>query len=520
MDIISMQIANKVLKRMNTEFNGAYDIFIATEGQKVFSTAKPHDISGYTLHIYVNGYHAVSGEDYTHTNETTFEFKDALRKGDVVLATTQIVGIPRFEVTNPEYDDTSIKNQLSAINAQITGIINAMDEDSDGSIIDTIADIKKQWADADSNLMTLIEKKATTEELADLKLKVEAIKIPPTYDDAVLSAKVTALEGSTGLLDGKITTLEESTAALKVETTALKESTTAIEESATVLEKKVLALEVGSKSNELFINDEDTGRKHKIVLKDGVLKANIIGIPLAVTQTGPTSGLVDEVQEFNLNIVANADLNQKVNLVLADNEKVKLEYKKDDLWELFETQTIEALSNSYYELRITGLETGNHLVKFDILRFDNNFELGTTSFNIDVTEPPVVTELERVTALLNDSTTSEITLGEDITLGAITLGCNKNLNLNGLSARLDGATDVGTFKITSTGGGAIYFDSNFTLTGEGEEKVIIDNSDNTVSYRMGTLLAIPEGYEWVGNIFKYTAEPISLVRTKKESGGK
>lgn len=355
MDIISMQIANKVLKRMNTEFDGAYDIFIATEGQKTFTTTRAHDTSGHTLHIYVNGYHAVSGEDYTHTNDTTFEFKKALRKGDVVLVTTQVVGISKFVVTNPEYDDTAIKNQLSVINNQINNIISAMDEDKDGSIIDTIADIKKQWADADGNIMKLIELKATKEELALLSQRIEEVasSIPQAYDDTQISNKIITLENA-----------------------------------ATLASQKIEALEVKTKDESIALYDEVSGRKHKVVLVNGVIQTRLVGLPLELTHTAPTNAIIDIAKEFRLNITANADLNQKVKLIVSKPEQVLIEYNDTTSWSAFTNQTIEALTNLSYNLRFSASTVGHHEISISVVKFDNNHELGKTTFTVDTQEPP------------------------------------------------------------------------------------------------------------------------------------
>lgn len=355
MDIISMQIANKVLKRMNTEFNGAYDIFIATEGQKTFSTTRPHDISGHTLHVYVNGYHAVCGEDYTHANNTTFEFKNSLRKGDVVLATTQIVGIPRFEVINPEYDDTSIKTEIGIINNQISNIISALDENGDGSIVNTIADIKKQWADADSNIMLLVEQKATTEDLQLLATRVEELAglIPAEYDDTELANKIATLESTALHVNQKIE----------------------------VIEKKI-------QEDSVFLIDDLTGRKHKLSLTNGILGANAIGEPLEITHTAPLESTVNIPAEFKLNIIANADLNQKVKLMVSKPEQVSIEQNDKVSWNTFGNQTVEALTNLSYNLRATASEEGTHEISIAILKYDNNHELGKVTFSIEAKEPP------------------------------------------------------------------------------------------------------------------------------------
>lgn len=355
MDIISMQIANKVLKRMNTEFNGAYDIFVATEGQRRFTTTKEHDTEGHTLHVYANGYHGVSGEDYTHIDNKTFEFTTGLRKGDVVLATTQVVGIPRFEVTNPEYDDTAVKGQIAIINNQISNIISAMDEDGDGSIIDTIADIKKQWADADSNIMKLIELKATEEDLQLLAARVEELAgtIPGEYDDTTIVGKITSIENVVASMGERVKDIEAA---------------------------------VSDETVHLF--DEQTGRRFRVTLANGVIGFKPVGVPSELTHTAPAEVTIGIPTEFRLNVSANADLNQKVKLIVSSPNGIALEHNNGSAWLPFETQVIESLTNLGCKLRLTGEEIGNHEVSISIVKFDTNAQLSKATFSVEVKEAP------------------------------------------------------------------------------------------------------------------------------------
>ena len=559
MDIISMQIANKVLKRMNTEFNGLYDLYIATGGQKVFRTTKPHDITNRSLHVYVNGFHAAEETDYIHKDQYDIEFKTGLKRGDIVLLTTQVVGVPKFEVINPAYDDSTIKAEIVQLTNRIQAVVTALDENGDGSIIDTIGNLKKMWEDADQDLVKLVELQATKAELQALAERVEEVagSIPP--NDTELAGKVSKLETSM-----------------------------------TAMERRVKDLEDNTSAKDLFIADDKTGRKHKLHLTDGTISAKLVGAPMEVTHTAPQSVILDVATEFRLNVIANADLNQKVKLVVSHNDKVKLEYNDGSQWAPFVSKTIDSLTNLGYSLRITGVELGTHEVRIDLLKHDNNIQLGTTTFSVIINEPPssiisgtvelngadhekvlvqlqkdgdenviavgmledgnfnhktyeagnytlsvvngtdthtvegeteialVVelgqsyagnnfvlkaipkppTETERVVALLEDTTTTQITISEDITLNDFVLGADKEITVDGVAIILDGATDVSTFKITTVGTGTITFNSNFTLTGDGNEGVVIDNSAATVSFEMGTLTELPTGYIWEGHIFK------------------
>lgn len=203
MDIISMQIANKVLKRMNKEFNGLYDVLIATEGQKEFITSKPHDIQNKGLHVYVNGYHATESLDYTHTNETTILFSKPLRKDDIVVLTTQIAGLPKYEA--PGYDDTTIKGELESMKGKVNAIISALDDDGDGDLFDTIANLKAEWGSADTGLKELVNKKASSEELIAANQVIEQTK----QDLATANEELVRTNGELAKTDLEVASLKE-----------------------------------------------------------------------------------------------------------------------------------------------------------------------------------------------------------------------------------------------------------------------------------------------------------------------
>lgn len=217
MDVLSMQIANKVRKRMDTEYGGIYETFTATSGQTTVVTSGAFSTTGHLLKVFVDGILAIQGTDYTLQDGQTIVFTKGLTSGDIVLATTEVVGIPRFTVTNPAYDDTELRDKVA-------GIVAAMDEDGDGSILDTIANIKTQWEGADGDLTTLINNKveqavvdAIIAELTgargaseSLQARLDAIValIPAAYSDTEVQASITAIEETLGLAGTDITDLQ------------------------------------------------------------------------------------------------------------------------------------------------------------------------------------------------------------------------------------------------------------------------------------------------------------------------
>lgn len=203
MDIISMQIANKVIKRMNREYNGILETVVAVQGQTEVSITKDFGTTGHTLEIHVDGIKAIEGKDFAIKDSKTVVFSEPLQKGNIVAFSTSVAGIPKFLVTNPPYNDDELR-------AKIDSILNAIDDDKNGSIVDNINNFKNQWQSLDGSLKKVIEdkvSKATVEAViaeletarsgkTNLKERLDEILalIPSSYNDTVVKTDIKTLQ--------------------------------------------------------------------------------------------------------------------------------------------------------------------------------------------------------------------------------------------------------------------------------------------------------------------------------------
>jgi len=214
MDVIAMQTANKVLKRMNTQYNGMLHKAVATAGQTAFILPKQYAPGSHTLEVYVDGIKAVLTDDYLETNNLTVTFTEGRELGQVVTFQTQVAGVPVTQIANPAYDDAVVKEDIDAAElavstlqgkmdtaegkivtleeqmstaqggiegldtrlvtaeGKVTSILSVLDADSDGSIVDALSDLKAQWEDADGDLTALISNKAETSTVTSLSGRV------------------------------------------------------------------------------------------------------------------------------------------------------------------------------------------------------------------------------------------------------------------------------------------------------------------------------------------------------------
>jgi hypothetical protein len=344
MDVISMQIANKVLRRMNTEFNGVYDKFVATAGQKTFTTTKVVATDGNALKVFVDGILAVKDIDYTVIDSRNIQFINGLEAGAQVLLTTDVVGVPKFEMVAPAYDDTQVKADINSLatraqnsenaifalqtrvtnaESEINNIKSVLDEDGDGSITDTIANIKAQWESADGNLTNLINNKAEQSDLeaveneiaaarglsSDLATELNAIKssIPAAYDDSALSDRVADIEDEISTARATHASIGEriqavadqipvtEVAAIKNEIEAARGGKNNLSEKLSEIQlsipeayddsdlsQRVTALE-SKKLDEFVLVDTVTGYEYKIKVINGVLTADLLKKLASVT---------------------------------------------------------------------------------------------------------------------------------------------------------------------------------------------------------------------------------------------
>lgn len=248
MDIISLMMAKKVDKRMSTEFSGVNELItIDTHGLQVVNTTKEMTSDINNLEVIINGFF-IDNLYYTlsmNPNKTLkITFKEGLNAGDEVYVRTKVAGIPKYNITNPPYNDTDIKASITAIEQSlglaekdITSIKTLLDDDADGDILDFIVNLKAQWQDADSNLVSLINDKvsastfntanqkllnleneivAARDNSSNLKEKLDAIisSIPKEYNDIELKNRIKSVEDAILKLTGiqkQIQLVDEST---------------------------------------------------------------------------------------------------------------------------------------------------------------------------------------------------------------------------------------------------------------------------------------------------------------------
>lgn len=289
MDVITMQAVNKVLRKMNAEYGGMYEAKIATEDQDTFSTTDDFSMNDdHTLHVYVDGALAVEGTDYTKLDSKTVKFTNPLHAGEVVLFTTELAGSPKY--SNPPYDDTLVKSDISNLNTAVLAVQNAIqaiktaiDDDVDGEIIDTITNIKAQWAAADSSLQALIDDKvdssvtdAIVSEITNARggkstllerLNEISALASVGYDDTVLSQSVNDLAQDMTDLNNEIVAARNGKASLKENLDYIAGLIpTAYDD--TALRDRVTTLE-GKKLNNFITVDTVTGYEYVLVVTNG-----------------------------------------------------------------------------------------------------------------------------------------------------------------------------------------------------------------------------------------------------------
>ena len=349
MDIIAMQTANKVLRRMNREFNGMYDAYVAKAGQTIFETSKAHDTEHHGLHVYVNGFHAIEGQDYVHLNSIEIEFKKSLNAGDVVLLTTQVVGVPKVE--GQAYDDTEVQakiaeftTSISNLSTKVANIIAAIDEDGDGEIVDTIADLKAQWEEADGDLKDLIAGKASLEQLQTLS---EAIALKASMSE--------------------LTTLQE-TVANKAEVTDVE----ALEE------------QIQNMSTATTLTDEETGRPYVLAISGGNLSAKLDGVPSAITINAPETGVADGNKiNIEFQVGAGCDAGQAIKLeVRATGDSANVL----ELIDMTLDSEVEQLADMSFAGELLLAEAGEVVITVTMKRKANDYVLATATHTIAIEE--------------------------------------------------------------------------------------------------------------------------------------
>lgn len=364
MDVLSMQIANKIRKRMDTEYGGIYETFVATENQTEVVTTEKFAAVGHTLKVYVDGILAIPDTDYTTTDDHTIHFIDPLKAGDIILITTEVVGIPVFKVTNPPYDDTDILKKIN-------DIITAIDDNGDGSILDTISNIRTQWKNADNDLKNLIDNKAETNAVniiadaineakgdkASLKDKLDEIlsAIPAQYDDTGINTEINSI----------------------------KDDVHAAQESIESIENKSIS--------DFIILDTLTARKYKLNLSGGTL-VPVLNQTNMELQTSVPVYTIGVNQEFTVTTVANDDAGKLVRAHFTLPDGINAEYYEvqDGNWypltDVFGPESGYPLSDITARFRATFSNAGQYNIEVSFNKIDNDASLGSVTIPVTVNE--------------------------------------------------------------------------------------------------------------------------------------
>lgn len=420
MDIISMQVANKALKRLNTEYGGFCYTIVATEGQTDFTSQKPFDKEGYTLRVHVDGIRAVKDRDYTLISDKVVKFNEPLSLGEVVTLSTDIAGVPKYSI---EYDDTDIKREVGivktdlitanekivAANNEIEIIKTALDEDLDGSILDTIADIKKQWADADADLKLLVDGKAGVEEIAAINLTIADIteklnKVVQDIANANLALEAKASTEQVGVVASDLVSLTEQLETAKLDLTgqvgAVASDLAGQVEIISTTKTKVEAVEKKGLSD-FAVKDEYTGRKYCLSVNNGVVVPVLNHVVMATTVNIPEQYTVNEPQEFTIGIIPNEDagIMIKAHFTIPVGAKVEYYEATDSQWhELVDTfgppETGFPVLDITTPFRATFTEDGTHTAKVKFNRVDNNYTLHEVDLEFKAVNPVAVGGIE------------------------------------------------------------------------------------------------------------------------------
>lgn len=372
MDVIAMQVANKALKKLNTEYNGFCYTYNATDGQTEVVSQKSFDAEGYTLKVYVDGVRAIKDRDYRIVNNTTIAFLEPLRSGDAVTLSTDIAGVPNYTIM---YDDTDIKKEVAdikgdivTVNGEIANIKNALDEDGDGSILDTIANIKKEWGGADKGLKELIDGKVDTADFNALETSLEELK-----------NKVLSLVSS---VDGKASAEQLGVVASSLETQISKVGE--LKAKVEVMEKKELS--------DFGIKDSHDGRKYAFTLVNGAIVPVLNHTVMSVSSNLAAEVFTSEPVEFELSVIANQDKNTIAKAKFNIPSNVILEYDAlgNGNWVRIDEYLVShentfTVTDRNFKLRVTATTDGDYSIGCTIIKADTSCELSLTNITFRAT---------------------------------------------------------------------------------------------------------------------------------------
>ena len=380
MDVIAMQVANKALKKLNAEYNGFCYTYNAIDGQTEVVSQKSFDVEGYTLKVYVDGVRAIKDRDYRIVNNTTIAFFEPLRSGDAVTLSTDIAGVPKYTIM---YDDTEIKEEvvdikgdIVTVNEEIANIKNALDEDGDGSILDTIANIKKEWGDADKGLKELIDGKVDTVDFNALETSLEELK--NTVLALVSSVEDKASAEQLGVVASSLETQISKVGELKAKVE--------------VMERKELS--------DFGIKDSHDGRKYAFTLVNGAIVPVLNHTVMSISSNLAEEVFTSEPIEFELSIIANQDANTiaKAKFDIPSNVILEHDALGDGHWVRIDEYLVSP-ENTFtvidrdFKLRVTATTDGDYSIGCTIIKADTSCELSLADITFRAIErviPPIV----------------------------------------------------------------------------------------------------------------------------------
>jgi DNA-binding MarR family transcriptional regulator len=297
MDVISMQIANKILRKINRNYNGFYELQTATSGQTDFTLSKEYGFGQHTLGVYVDGAMAYESTDYTEVDSTKLKFKTPMAGGEIILFKTEVAGQVTYPILNPPYDDTAVKgliknnadaigvvdgkltdakNRITTTEEKIASIIAVLDADNDGSIVDALADLKTQWESADSGLTALITNKVEKSLFDTLKGEVETAR--GTY--ASLTERLAAIVNS--IHDYNDTAIKQDISDIKLDIQSLENSISTITTLGNKIDDLTDRVEVLEAKSTMVLKDTVTGWEYNIAVTNGNLVAQLVKILTSV----------------------------------------------------------------------------------------------------------------------------------------------------------------------------------------------------------------------------------------------
>ena len=267
------------------------------------------------------GYQKLQEElEYLRTQkrqEIAERLHEAMEGGELILFRTEVAGTVTYPILNPSYDDsvlkdlikvnsdnivsvgvdlTTAKGRITTTEEKIASILAVLDADSDGSIVDALADLKAQWESADSGLTNLISDKIGTATFNTLKDEVIAAR--GTYGS--LQLKLQSIIDSIHNYDDVVIKGDIDDIKLDIQTlTASVANITKVSEDLAALTLRVKAIE---DKTTISLKDSVTGWDYTIKVTSGVLSADLVKILTSVLVERASAGSIHVGDMITFNV--------------------------------------------------------------------------------------------------------------------------------------------------------------------------------------------------------------------------